>query len=171
MCGFWPILTPRTLPQVYPRSIAKNVKPAVVSQIFDIMDRLLAISTADDFVAEMSYDFLAWSPAKPTMHWVNAISGYLGRRTNRNACTDTRNFSFPISDGGHPNKPDPTHPRRPDPPLPFARALYTFFRGLGTFSARLERDGAVGCAEGRAKGEGETCVGGGGHRAFRVEGV
>ena len=38
MCSFLLILTPRTLPQAYPRSVMENVKPAVVSQIFDIMD-------------------------------------------------------------------------------------------------------------------------------------
>lgn len=41
----------RTLPQMYACLIATNVKPAVVSRIFDVVDRVLAYSTADDFIA------------------------------------------------------------------------------------------------------------------------
>ena len=94
------------------------------------------------------------------MHWVNAISGHLGRRANRNACTDTRRprkLSFPISDGGH---PDPTHPRRPDPPLPLTRASYTSLRGLLACSA-LDWKGMV-----RVIRALEVV----GNRVFRVEG-
>jgi U3 small nucleolar RNA-associated protein 20 len=42
----------RTLPQVYACLVATNVKPAVISRIFDIVDRILAFSTADEFIAE-----------------------------------------------------------------------------------------------------------------------
>ena len=42
----------RTLPQVYACLVATNVKPAVVSRIFDIVDRVLSFSTTDDFIAE-----------------------------------------------------------------------------------------------------------------------
>lgn len=40
------------LPKVYDCLIATNVKPAVVSRIFDIIDRLLAFSTVDPEVSE-----------------------------------------------------------------------------------------------------------------------
>lgn len=42
----------RTLPQVYACLVATNVKPAVVSRIFDLVDRVLAFSTVDDFIVK-----------------------------------------------------------------------------------------------------------------------
>ena len=42
----------RVLPKVYDCLVAINVKPAVVSRIFDIVDRLLAFSTVDDIIVE-----------------------------------------------------------------------------------------------------------------------
>ena len=48
--------------------------------------------------------------------------------------------------------------------------VHFFAVTIGTLGARLERGGSVGGGEGQRKGEGETCVGGGGHRAFRVKG-
>jgi U3 small nucleolar RNA-associated protein 20 len=41
----------RTLPQVYACLVATNVKPAVISRIFDIVDRILAFPT-DEFMTE-----------------------------------------------------------------------------------------------------------------------
>jgi U3 small nucleolar RNA-associated protein 20 len=42
----------RVLPKIYDCLVATNVKPAVVSRIFDIVDRLLAFSTADTVISE-----------------------------------------------------------------------------------------------------------------------
>jgi len=42
----------RTLPQVYACLVATNIKPAVVSRISDIVDRILAFSTTDDFIVK-----------------------------------------------------------------------------------------------------------------------
>lgn len=42
----------RVLPQMYACLVATNVKPAVISRIFDIIDRVLAYSTGDSFIAK-----------------------------------------------------------------------------------------------------------------------
>lgn len=42
----------RVLPQMYACLIATNVKPAVISRIFDVIDQVLAYSTADSFIAD-----------------------------------------------------------------------------------------------------------------------
>ncbi|PFH47399.1 hypothetical protein AMATHDRAFT_67804 [Amanita thiersii Skay4041] len=43
---------PQTLPNIYDCLLAKSVKPAVVSRIFDIVDRLLTYSAIDDSICE-----------------------------------------------------------------------------------------------------------------------
>ena len=43
---------PRTLPQIYGCLVATNVKPAVISRIFDIVEQILTFSNADSAILE-----------------------------------------------------------------------------------------------------------------------
>lgn len=51
MCRFWLILTTHC-PKLYDCFLATNFKPAVISRIFDNVDRVLALLTAVNFIAQ-----------------------------------------------------------------------------------------------------------------------